>query len=444
MAIPAGVIILWDGIHSNIPSGWSRVTALDDRFPKGTLNATDPGANGGNATHTHGANSHTHVVATHTHTGASGTNNAQARANGSDWAPPDHTHTFTTGNANASNVTSGGDASAWGNADNDPVHHKFIFISSNGSPSGFPQHSSVLKANATIPAGWVQHVDSRDNMLKSAASSNGNGGTDGGTSTHTHTSASHTHTSPNHNHAAFGTSSTGGTSGQSWYSSGSQNEYHYINHNHTVTLSGSTGNAGASSAATGATNALTNDPSFRYLWCIDRTDSGDGYEEGVIVMWVGTLANAASTGYVLCDGSDDGLGGTTPDMRGKFVKIANTSGQIGSTGGAAGHQHTSGGGHTHTTATHTHPYTAGWSGASYPGWTSGLSNQYTTGGRGVKPHTHSITSMSSVTPALNNATNMQNGDAASTAEAEPLYHTVAFLSSPAAASGHVMLFGTNF
>jgi len=442
MAIPAGIIILWDGIHSNIPSGWSRVTALDDRLPKGTANGVNPGVNGGNATHTHGANAHDHTVATHTHTGTSGNNSGHSRDYGSAWAPPVHTHTFTTGNANASNTDSGTDASAWGTATNDPSHHKFIFISSDGSPSGFPQHGSVLKANATIPAGWVQHVDSKDNMLKSAASSSGNGGTDGGASTHNHTSASHQHTTPNHIHGSHGTSATGGQDGSSHWMGGSAEGsgwYHYLPHSHTVTPSSSTGNS-SSTNATGDTNSLSNDPAFRYLWCIDRTDSGTGYEEGLIVLWVGTLSNAAATGYILCDGSDDGLGGTTPDMRDKFVKIANTSGQIGSTGGAAGHQHTSGGAHTHNTNNHSHSYAASWTGANYANWASNLSTS-APANLPNKNHTHSITTIANSAPNLNSA-DMANGD--NTADTQPLFRTVAFLSSPAAGGGNMAYFGANF
>ena len=46
--VPLGTIILWSG--SSCPSGWSRFTALDGRFPRG---AATYGATGGSSTHSH-------------------------------------------------------------------------------------------------------------------------------------------------------------------------------------------------------------------------------------------------------------------------------------------------------------------------------------------------------------------------------------------------------
>ncbi len=67
MRIPQNVILIWAGANSSIPSGWSRETALDDKFPKG-WGAENPNTTGGNPTHNHQANDPGHSLVNHTHT----------------------------------------------------------------------------------------------------------------------------------------------------------------------------------------------------------------------------------------------------------------------------------------------------------------------------------------------------------------------------------------
>jgi hypothetical protein len=82
-AIPAGVIVMWAGLRSAIPSGWRLCDGqngspdLRSRFIKGAAAGADPGATGGSATHTHAE----HPALTH-----SGTAVADHAA---------HTHTYT-------------------------------------------------------------------------------------------------------------------------------------------------------------------------------------------------------------------------------------------------------------------------------------------------------------------------------------------------------------
>jgi hypothetical protein len=68
--LPSGVIVMWAGLLSGIPSGWrlcdgqNGTPDLRDRFVKGAANGANPGTTGGTATHTHDA--HTGVI-NHTH-----------------------------------------------------------------------------------------------------------------------------------------------------------------------------------------------------------------------------------------------------------------------------------------------------------------------------------------------------------------------------------------
>jgi hypothetical protein len=132
--------------------------------------------------------------------------------------------------------------------------------------------------------------------------------------------------------------------------------------------------------------------------------------------------------WVLCDG-----GSSTPDLRNKFIKVANVSGDIGTTGGSAGHTHTPNG-HTHGSTGHTHsvsvtPSTAGSSGS--------------TGGSGTpsKDHTHADRASDSDDPGL--ASDSQN--VTSTADTQPAFRTVAYLRAPEEpVSGSPIFFGANF
>lgn len=70
--LPAGVIVMWAGLLSAIPSGWRLCDGqngspdLRDRFIKGAVAGANPGTTGGTASHTHAAHTgvmnHTHAV----------------------------------------------------------------------------------------------------------------------------------------------------------------------------------------------------------------------------------------------------------------------------------------------------------------------------------------------------------------------------------------------
>src|SRR5688572_4898152 len=65
--IPADLILGWPSTAASIPSGWTRVTALDGVFPRGTSGTGAPVATGGTATHTHTTPNHGHQFGAHSH-----------------------------------------------------------------------------------------------------------------------------------------------------------------------------------------------------------------------------------------------------------------------------------------------------------------------------------------------------------------------------------------
>ena len=424
-AIPQDVIIIWPGNHGDIPSGWGRVTDLDTIFGKGTADGVNPNVTGGATTHTH-ASSHTHSLNSHSHTGTSGAHSVYVNHSAPHLQGPatGHTHTYTTGSVGG---TSGG-GPAWGAVSSDPEYIDVIYIASDGTPTGFPQNSMVLMNTSTAQAGWSQHSASKDKFLRGAAGS-GNGGGTGGSATHTHGGA-HTHSSPNHDHAdaTASTSAAGDGARDILASPQGSTGTHY----HTASMSSSGSNT---SGSTTPTHSSTNgQPDFHTLWGITN-GGGDDFLKGAICMWLGTLGNIPDD-WELCDGTEGTDGEDTPDMRGKFVKLADSSGDIGDTGGDDNHTHAGDAAHTHSSTSHTHSVTLG----SQIGGT-GAAAWVNAAAAPNKTHSHAAAASNATDPGLASA----NMTTDSNSDTQPAFRTVAFIQSPGGEVGaSVHQFGANF
>lgn len=352
--IPSGVICIWPGTHASIPSGWTRVTALDGLFPKGAADATDPGGTGGNNTHSHTTTDHSHA-GSHTHTvpdspQGSGSTNRDA---GSVRPPATHTHASnpSTGNPTVNTLTN--DTPSTDTPNNEPPYFVGIFIQSNGTPTGFPATAIIPWDQASAPSGWTfcdggsSTPDLRGLYIKGAAAA-GNGGGTGGNLTHSHTIASHnhgtnySHAHPNVTSAQTGASMVGGPAGGSNAATATQT------HTHALTI----GNQ-ATDAITGntdSTDSPNHEPPYVLLGWIQNTSGGVSYPNKAIALWVGTIANIPQD-WDLCNGT-----GTT-DTRSRFIKGATTLAGVGTTGGNLTHSHTATG-HTHAVASHAHTVSA--------------------------------------------------------------------------------------
>jgi len=147
MIIKNGIIFIWTGTHANIPTGWSRVTDMDDKYAKGTAASTNPNTTGGAATHTHTSSAHTHTLNAHTHTitvGA-GSGGGTATDASTDGAVKTHTHANFTSGAKAGDSVSS-EAATYGACSNNPLYHKVIFV----TPTTYVR---------TLPAGIVALAD---------------------------------------------------------------------------------------------------------------------------------------------------------------------------------------------------------------------------------------------------------------------------------------------
>lgn len=411
--IDSGVICLWTGTNASIPSGWSRETALDAKYVKGSAAATNPGTTGGALTHSHTTTGHVHTAA-HTHTvpnspAASGSTNRDA---GSVRPISTHTHVSNPATANpATSLTSGSPSTDAIN--HEPAYYEVIYIKSDGTPSGFPNSAVVLWNDSTqVPTGWGLtdggggRPDMRNKFIKGAAAAGDGGGT-GGADTHTHTVASHDHgTNFSHAHPDV-TSSQTASSLPGGPVSGANAQTATQTHTHALTI----GNQATDTITANTDTAQSTDhkPAYTSEAFIQNTSGDKDIHIGMIALWIGTLATIPPP-WSLCDGTNG-----TPDLRDKFVRGANTLGDIGGTGGSATHGHTATG-HTHAVASHAHTVAAA----------AGAQSNETAGATAVSTgaHTHpawSDTGASSFTsgntaPTVNNYTDTQ-----------PPFYTVAFI-----------------
>jgi len=139
--VSPGLIGLWTGVNSSVPAGFRiadgncNTPNLLDRYIRTIPNAcTNPGTQGGAATHTHTATTHTHTgSSSHTHTTSGSTAAGGSGGNGSSggggsWRPHSHALTSPTPSASASYTTGTGGSHDHGSTTNDPVSLTVSYI----------------------------------------------------------------------------------------------------------------------------------------------------------------------------------------------------------------------------------------------------------------------------------------------------------------------------
>ena len=437
--IPSGIIVLWPGANGGWPSGWSRVTALDGKFAKGTTGSPAPTGTGGSSTHTHSTPAHSHTLASHNHTASFGPAPGYPNywplqspgPSGTKTINRNHSHSGTT--SSVSGNTSGSASGSWSTVTNLPINYTMIAIQSDGTPTGFPD-DSVVYFNGGVPTDWTHHAGSASRFIVGAGGGAG-GGTAAGGGAHSHSGGSHTHSGAgSHNHS--GGTVTGPTPASSAMWCGCCGYQGLSQHSHTWNANaGGGGTAGGTSSAN--TGSHTYQPPFTYLRAVQNTSGADNWLEEAIVLWVGSIANIPED-WTLCNGGNNDSGNATPSLNGRFIFTTNSGGtSLNGTGGTAGHDHTDPATHTHTQA-HTHTTTntsdAGSGSGNYnPDWTSVNEG---------KPHWHSAVTTSSNGTAYAAAAHTVDADSNN----EPDYYLVAYLSAPEEPSsgGNTALFGTNF
>lgn len=343
--IPADLILAWPSTVASIPAGWTRVTALDDRYPRGANTTGVPSATGGSSSHSHTTPGHLHSIGLHSHlvggsTGASTSSTTSARYSGAgiSQANQPHYHNRSSATGGRAALSSGSSSPDTPGGNNLPATLTVIWIENDGSESQYPV-GALGWATESI-SGWDDDAGSSGRFLKGAPAA-GDGGTSSGAGTHTHTVDSHTHTGVIHGHPLADTSLSypvGVDAG-----SGSSSPRWMPRHNHPMTVdNASTGSLASSSG--GTTGSSNREPLNRRLRVMRNT--GGGIQTRIIGLYLGDVASLDPL-LALCDGS-----GGTPDMRTWFCRDQGSD-SVNSTGGGSSHSHTTPS-HAHAIPGHSH------------------------------------------------------------------------------------------
>jgi hypothetical protein len=386
--IPADLILGWPSTAASIPSGWTRVTALDGVFPRGTSGTGAPVATGGAATHTHTTPSHGHQFGAHSHSvgGSTGTSNSSttsARFNGASQAQADqpHSHTRPSSTGSSSATFSGAEDPGTNSANNTPPALDVIWIESDGSQASYPV--GCVGWSTESVSGWNTYVAANGRYLKGAAGG-GNGGATSGSASHTHSVSSHTHTGISHDHSIGSTSLSNPASSQE-AGTGSSTPRWLPRHTHPMDV-GSASTGSLNSAGGGTTGSSSLEPPHRRLRVLQNASGGT--QTRIIGLYTGAVVDLDPL-LTLCNGSNG-----TPDMRTYFARDAGSD-SVNSTGGTSAHTH-SVPNHSHSAPSHSHTTNVlASTTASYEAPSFGdLGDSPTTG------HDHTSGNTSSATPSV--------------------------------------------
>jgi len=407
VAVDSGVIVGWPSTAASIPSGWSRKSALDSRYLRGSSAGADADltTDNGALTHTHTSPAHTPTQAAHVHGGIIFASHTAPEWEGSaprDTVAQSHSHATITSTSETAVTNSA--ALSVDAASNDPVFATVIWIESDGTPAGIPVGAVAFFASDSLPSGWTR-VDG-DSFLKGAAAG-ADGGGSGGAATHAHTHASHVHTAQAHQH--FGNSTDGASVATNNIANPNAIGFATVAHVHTFDTTAATQTI---NAYTVTINAADGQPPFRKINVVRNDGASPDIPGNIIGVWGGTAASIPA-GWSRFSNLDD-----------QFVKGAAANGQSDvDTGGATSHGHTAADCQP-TIVNHDHSGATNWSivgtllatDAAAPG-----SNR-----RGaLEEHTHGITGISGAATSHNAVA--VTIDACSTNAALPQYRRVIFI-----------------
>ena len=432
-AVPENVIVIWPGNNSAIPSGWSRVTALDSKMTKGVADAsTNAGTSAGGSSHTHTSSSHTHAQPSHTHSGNTGNATSYSSTNQSGSVSyaqrgcrRQHSHNFTL--PAAAGPTSGGADISWAASAIEPPYYEVIYIKSDGSGDGFPDDCIVYYDSGTDPTDWTQHSASVDKYFRGAGSG-GNGGGTGGNASHTHSYVDHQHNFGAHVHPS---GNSGGVNTAFDHGNGAQ-WFPDTNHTHAMNATSSSGagtspNAGSNATSGGQTNA----PARTIMNAIQNDSGGSVWLEDAYCLWVGNIADIPDS-FTIADGNN-----STRNLLGKFIlnDAGNNAGHGGTTTGST---------HGHNTAGHTPTCAHGHSGMTfaahntinYQNWNTVQQDLY------IRGHDHDNPTVSNSDPGLSSTSPALTDNTT----AEPSHVAVAYIMSgeEPKSLGSAAMFGANF
>lgn len=192
--------------------------------------------------------------------------------------------------------------------------------------------------NATIPGGWSEVAAFADRYFEGSAAA----GTNGGSTSHSHTMEDHTHNGVAHDHEIDAGTSSGSTDVEYWAMSSTQVAADPHQHPAVDTPSYVIEYLSASTAI----GNVTAHPPYYEVIAITPTFSEQDVPLDAIVF---THKTNAPGDFEICDGNSG-----TPNLQGRFLKATSSGGDGGGTGGSTSHAHSAIAGHSHVPITHAH------------------------------------------------------------------------------------------
>lgn len=201
---PTGVPNTAYGLFKNdsLPTSWTRVHG--NRYLKGAAAGGDGGATGGSDSHSHTSPPHTHTQVAHSHSSKTSNNSTDLSKTievgiGAPTVMDTHNHSVSLANTTATNQSV---TTTINSSNHEPVYIKLNLISNGTGGADLPDQIIGIwgSTEASIPTDWARFSDADGQFIKHA-NANGESGSTGGATTHTHTASdcqpiqnSHTHT----------------------------------------------------------------------------------------------------------------------------------------------------------------------------------------------------------------------------------------------------------
>ena len=355
-ALTTDHLCMWFGTNASVPSGWTKYASADDRCFQGAEASLETAA--GSDSHTHTTISHVSGENTHLHS-VSGdywaTAGSQKTVGGSpstlatlyNASPAGHNHPSKDSESSSAAVNANTTATLNGTENHLPPTTTCILIHPTTGTKDLPDDASVFLDDGSLPSGFTWHdgvgvaMDLTDEFVKGVADATAtDGGGSTGQTTHTHTTDAHIHAGQSHTHG----DQTAGEAASAGAKVAARSNL--ARNHHTISLLLAT--AADTDSLSPSSDATTVEPPYVKLMAAQNTSGGDNSVTGMIVLYKGASPGSV-TDWDLCDGA-----GGTQDCDGKFIKVTNTSGDIGNTGGTSIHQHVQEFSHTHTFSSHNH------------------------------------------------------------------------------------------
>lgn len=132
-----GMVGMWLGTTSSIPTGWSELPMMREKHLKCVTTTAEVYDSGGANTHTHVAQNHAHSNISHSHTHAALSHGAGNRVgNGATMYPDDETVTHAASTSSSDNYSLDNGATSADSSSNEPAYKTVLFIKLTSIVSG--------------------------------------------------------------------------------------------------------------------------------------------------------------------------------------------------------------------------------------------------------------------------------------------------------------------